>query len=65
MGFPEKPPDLNITAFEERLISPRILFMQLVEKPRERQKSLRGNVVNVPSYVNSTVTGLPRTLADS
>lgn len=65
MGFPEKPPDLNITELEERLISPRIPFMQLVEKPRGGQKSLRGNVVNVPSDVNSTVTVLPRTLADS
>lgn len=65
MGFPEKPPDLNITELEERLISPRIPFMQLVEKPRGRQKSLLGNVVNVPPDVNSTVTVLPRTLADS
>lgn len=65
MGFKEIPPDLSITEFEERLISPRIPFMQLVEKPRGRQKSLRGNVVNVPSDVNSTVTVLPRTLADS
>lgn len=65
MWFPEKPPDLNITELGERLISPRIPFMQLVEKTRGEQKSLRRNVVNVPSEVNSTVTVLPRTLADS
>lgn len=65
MGFKEVPPNLNKTEFEERLISPRIPFMQLVEKHRGKQKSLRGNVVNVPSDVNSTVTVLPRTLADS
>lgn len=65
MGFPEKPPELDITELEERLISPRIPFMQVVEKPRGGQKSLRGNVVNVPSDVNSTVTSLPRTLSDS
>lgn len=30
MGFPPKPPELLITELEERLISPRIPFMQLV-----------------------------------
>lgn len=65
MGFPEKPSELDITELEERIISPRIPFMQVVEKPRGGHKSLRGNVVNVPSDVNSTVTSLPRTLSDS
>lgn len=65
MGFPEKPPELSITELEERLISPRIPFMQLVEKPRGGQKSLKGNVVNVPSDVTTTVTMLPRTLSDT
>ncbi|XP_061196745.1 uncharacterized protein LOC133205019 [Saccostrea echinata] len=64
-GFPSKPPDLEVTEMEERLISPRIPFMQLMEKPRGGQKSLRGNVVNVPSDVNSTVKCLPRTLSES
>lgn len=63
--FPRKPPELDITEMEERLISPRIPFMQLMEKPRGGQKSLRGNVVNVPADVNETVKSLPRTLADT
>lgn len=41
--FPEIPLELNLTEMEERLISPRIPFMQLMEKPRAGQKSLRGN----------------------
>lgn len=65
MGFPPKPPELFITELEERLISPRIPFMQLVVKPRGGQQNLRGNVVNVPSDVTTTVTTLPRTLSDS
>ena len=63
--FPEIPPELELTEMEERLISPRIPFMQLVEKPRGGQRSLRGNVVNVPSDVNKTITSLPRTLAET
>ncbi|XP_069114560.1 uncharacterized protein [Argopecten irradians] len=65
MGFPQKPEELEITEMEERLISPRIPFMQLCEKPRGGQRSLRGNIVNVPTDVQSTVKILPRTLADS
>lgn len=63
--FPEKPTELNITEMEERLITPRIPFMQVMEKPRGGQRSLKGNVVNVPSDVNTTVKSLPRTLSES
>lgn len=65
MGFPQKTPELCITALEEWLISPRIPFMQVVEKLRGGQKRLRGNFVNVPSDVTTTVTSLPRTLNNS
>ena len=65
MGFPERPPELDLTELEERLISPRIPFMQIVEKPRGGQRSLKGNVVNVPTDVDTTVKCLPRTLNDS
>ena len=64
-GFPEKPPQLNLTEMEERLISPRIPFMQVLEKPRGGQRSLKGNIVNVPSDVTETLKSLPRTLTDS
>ena len=60
MGFPYKPDVLNLTSLEERLISPRIPFMQIRELPRGGQLSIHGNIVNVPSDVNSTVHCLPR-----
>ena len=65
MGFPDKPEVLNLTSLEERLISPRIPFMQLRELPRGGQLSIHGNIVNVPSDVNSTVHCLPRPLSES
>ena len=60
MNFPKKPEILNLTSLEERMISPRIPFMQLRELPRGGQLSMHGNVVNVPADVNSTVNLLPR-----
>ena len=48
MGFPDKPEVLNLNSLEERLLSPRIPFMQLHELPRGGQLSINGNVVNVP-----------------
>ena len=41
-------PELCITEFVERFLSPRIPFMQVVEKTLWRPKYLRGNVVNDP-----------------
>ena len=61
MTFPEKPDVLkDLTPLEERLISPRIPFMQVRELPSGGQLSIHGNVVNVPADVNSTVSVLPR-----
>ena len=62
-GNPDKPSLLSLTPLEERLISPRIPFMQIRELPRGGQLSINGNVVNVPSAVNSTVHTLPRRMA--
>ena len=43
MTFPEKPDALmNLTPLEERLISPRIPFMQIRELPRGGQLSIHG-----------------------
>ena len=39
--------------------------MQVLEKPRGGQRSLKGNIVNVPSDVTETLKSLPRTLTDS
>ena len=66
MNFPEKPDVLkDLTPLEERLISPRIPFMQLRELPSGGQLSIHGNVVNVPADVNSTVNVLPRPINES
>ena len=65
MQFPKKTECLNLTPLEERLISPRIPFMQIRELPRGGQLSIHGNVVNVPADVSSTVTTLPRPINES
>ena len=66
MCFPELPKPLkNLSPLEERLISPRIPFMQVRELPSRGQLSNHGNVVNVPSDVSSTVNILPRTMDES
>ena len=66
MAFPEKPDVLkDLTPLEERLISPRIPFMQVRELPSGGQLSIHGNVVNVPADVNSTVSVLPRPINES
>ena len=66
MTFPEKPDVLkDLTPLEERLISPRIPFMQVRELPSGGQLSIHGNVVNVPADVNSTVSVLPRPINES
>ena len=62
MSFPTKPPELDLHHLEERLISLRIPFMQLRELPRGKQYSVKGNVVNVPIDILSTVNALPRNI---
>ena len=65
MTFPKIPEELKITQMEERLIAPRLAFMQLKELPRGGQIHLTGNVVNVPADVNTTVKQLPRMMDNS
>ena len=65
MSFLEKPEVLDLTPLEKRLISPCIPFMQIRELPRGGQLSIHGNIVNVPSDVNSTVHSLPRPISES
>ena len=65
MSFPEKPESLNLTPLEERRISPRIPFMQILELPRGGQLSIHGNIVNVPSDINSTIQCFPRPINES
>ena len=63
--FPEKPKCLNLTPLEERLISPRIPFMQIRELPRGGQMRIHGGIVNVPADVSSSVNKLPRLISES
>lgn len=65
MNFCEKPELLNLTPLEEWLISPCIPFMQIRELPRGGLLSIHGNIVNVPSDVNSNVHCLPRLMNES
>ena len=64
-AFPQKPECLNLTPLEERLVSPRIPFMQIRELPRGGQLSIHGGVVNVPADVSTSVNKLPRLLSES
>lgn len=63
--FPLKPLELCLHQLEERLLSPRIPFMQMRELPRGGQLSIKGNVVNVPVDVTPTITALPRNLSET
>ncbi len=66
MTFPVIPElSKNLTPLEERLISPRIPFMQVRELPSGGQLSIHGNVVNVPADVNTIVSVLPRPINES
>ena len=65
LSFPDKPPELELHALEERLISPRIPFMSIYQLPREGQFQLQGSVVNVPVDIAPTVTSLPRCTDDT
>ncbi|XP_060571280.1 uncharacterized protein LOC132729522 [Ruditapes philippinarum] len=65
LQFPEKPAELDLSNLEERLVSPRLPFMQLREMPRGGQVNLKGNIVNVPADVNSTIKSLPRMINEN
>lgn len=63
-SFPCMPESLKgLNEGEWRLLSPRLPFMKIYEASKGRQFKLRGNVVNVPSDVTTTLSMLPRTLA--
>lgn len=61
LAFPEVDPIiLCLNETEERLCSPRIPFIRIMPLKWDKQKGLRGNVVNVPVDVTNTVEMLPR-----
>lgn len=66
LRFPDVPVELqNLTQLERLLVSPRIPFMQIKELPRGGQIGMKGNVVNVPADVNTTVRTIPRNMNES
>ena len=63
--YPPKPvglPDLD--PLTERLISPRIPFMQIRRLRREGSYGILGQVMNIPVDVDTMVKSLPRSLDD-
>ena len=63
--MPSIPRELLLHSLEERLVALRTPFMQIRELPRGRQMSIKGNVVNVPADVATTVRVLPKRMDES
>ena len=69
VGFPEKPPELDLNRLEEFFIAPLSAFMTIRSLPvcglvSAGQKLLIGNVVHVANGVGTTVSTLPCMLDD-
>ena len=60
MTFPLKPDFCYLNELECRLLAPRLAFQKLMQAPKGNQLKIKGNVVNVPADVNSTVNMLPQ-----
>jgi len=60
MSFPVKPDFFDLNELECRLLAPRLAFQKLIEPSRGKQLKIRGNIVNVPADVNTTISILPR-----
>jgi hypothetical protein len=61
--YPPKPRGLpNLDPISERLISPRLPFMQIGRLRHEGSYGIAGQVMNVPVDVNNMVRQLPRRL---
>lgn len=65
-AFPVLPPVLTrLTQLEERLVSPRLAFMQIRSLGVYQQKGLRGNVVNVGNNFDVSANVLARKFQDT
>ena len=65
MKFYDIPEELILVQMEERCIALRQPFFQIRELPNGGQKSIKGNVVNVPMDVSKTINQLPRNLNET
>ncbi len=63
--FNKIPDELKLVQMEERCIALRQPFFQIRELPSGGQKSIKGNVVNVPMDVTKTINQLPRNLNET
>ena len=52
----------NLTTMEEKLVSPRIVFQCIMERPSGGQYATKGGIVNVPTDFPITVATIPRQL---
>lgn len=61
LALDDIPEELQeLCPLEERIVSKRLPFMQIVNLPRGGQKGIKGCVVNVPSNISSITNILPR-----
>ncbi len=65
MKFYEIPEELELVQMEERCIALRQPFFQIRELPNGGQRSIKGNIVNVPMDVAKTINALPRDLNET
>ena len=69
VGFPKKPPELELNVLEEFLAAPLSAFMRIRSLPvcgitACGQKLMIGNVVHVPNDIGTTLKTLPHMLSD-
>ena len=69
VGFPDKPPELDMNRLEEFFVAPLSAFMTIRSLPvcglvSAGQKLMMGHVVYVTNDVGTTVRALPRSLDD-
>ncbi len=65
MKFYNIPKELELVQMEERCVALRQPFFQIRELPNGGQRSIKGNVVNVPMDVAKTIDVLPRDLSET
>ena len=65
LGFPPRPPELELYPLEECFVAPRIPFMQFRQLQCGGQQSVIGNMVNVPNDIAPMVNTLPRHMNDT
>ena len=56
---------VKLASARKRLIALRIPFMQIRELPSGGQYSLKGNVINVPVDIQTTINCLPRPMDEN